>query len=248
MIAHDGYVDRSTFETRVAMYTSAAMAAITLVTFGAALVAVPISGANCPDDCISYPYLDTVDRYPRDYVWMYLATGLVVVYLLFVVSLRAVAPPNRRSFGHMAVAVAVAATAVLASTYFVQASVVPSSLAAGETEGITLLTQYNPHGVFIALEEVGYLLMTISFALLAPLISGAGKRTAAVRLLFVTGFVVTVFALVGYSIAYGLDRQDRFEVVAITAAWLVLIVNGILLTMTFRDRLAHPLGMQEAES
>ncbi len=222
------------------MYLSAATAAITLVTFGAALVAVPISGANCPGDCIGYPYLDTVGRYPRDYVWMYLAIGLVVVYLSFVVSLRAVAPPNRLLFGHMAVAVAVASTAVLISTYFVQVSVVPSSLAAGETEGITLLTQYNPHGVFIALEEVGYLLMTTSFVLLAPLISGTGRRTAAVRLLFVTAFVVTVFALAAYSVAYGLDRQDRFEVIAITTAWLVLIVNGILLTLVFRDRLAHP--------
>lgn len=32
----------------------------------------------------------------------------------------------------------------------------------GETEGITLLTQYNAHGIFIALEELGYLLMSLS--------------------------------------------------------------------------------------
>ncbi len=50
---------------------------------------------------------------------MYLATGLVIVYLLFVVSLRAVAPPNRQLLGHMAIAVAATSTAVLASTYFV---------------------------------------------------------------------------------------------------------------------------------
>ncbi len=33
----------------------------------------------------------------------------------------------------------------------------------GEKEGISLLTQFNPHGIFIALKEVGYLLMSLSF-------------------------------------------------------------------------------------
>jgi hypothetical protein len=27
----------------------------------------------------------------------------------------------------------------------------------GETDGLSILTQYNPHGIFIALEEIGYL-------------------------------------------------------------------------------------------
>jgi hypothetical protein len=73
-------------------------------------------------------------------MWMYLATGLVIVYQLFVVSLRAVAPPNRQLLGQIAVPWPPQSTAVLASTCFIQASVVPSSLAAGETEGIPLLT------------------------------------------------------------------------------------------------------------
>lgn len=233
---------RGIVETRVALYLSAATAVITVLTLGAALLAVPISGANCPGGCLGYPYLDTAHRYPRDYLWMYLAIGLVVVYLFLVVSLQAVAPPNRVLIGQMAVAIAVASTTVLASTYFVQASVVPSSLAAGETEGISLLTQYNPHGLFIALEEVGYILMTTSFVLVAPLIGGTGKRTAAVRTLFVAPSVAATIALVAYSLAYGLDRQDRFEVVVISVDWLVLIINGILLTLIFRDRLARPGG------
>lgn len=224
------------------MYLSAAMAAITAVTFGLALLAVPISGANCPGDCIDYPYLGTADRYPRDYLWMYPAIALVVVYLMFAVSLGAMAPRSRRLFGHLAVALAIPSTTVLASTYFVQTSVVPSSVAAGENEGITLLTQYNPHGVFIALEEIGYLLMTASFVFMAPLVTGTGKKARAVRVIFVGAFAVTVLAVAAYSIAYGLDRQDRFEVVAITVSWLVLITNGILLALILRDRIAHPVS------
>jgi hypothetical protein len=137
----------------------------------------------------------------------------------------------------MAVAVSVVAAAVLVPTYFVQFSVVPSSIAAGETEGITLLTQYNPHGAFIALEEAGYLLMSLSFLLAIPLIDDAGVKARVVRWLFGAGFVVPIVALVAVGLAYGLDRQDRFEVAVISVDWFVLIVNGILLASIFRDRL-----------
>lgn len=219
------------------MFLAAATAAITAATFVAALFAVPISGANCPGDCIAYPYLDTVNRYPRDYVWMYLAMGLVVTYLSLVVALRALADAGGALFGQLAVAVAIMSATILIACYFVQASVVPASLAAGEIEGITVLTQYNPHGIFIALEEIGYLLMSLSLLLLVPVIGGPGKKRTAVRTLFSAPFAVSVVALIGYSVLDGLDRQDRFEVVSITANWLALIIGGVLLTMMMRDRL-----------
>src|SRR4030067_298612 len=63
---------------------------------------------------------------------------------------------------------AIMAALILAGDYFIQFSVVPVSLMSGETEGITLLTQYNAHGIFIVLEELGYLLMSLSFVLIAP--------------------------------------------------------------------------------
>jgi hypothetical protein len=36
----------------------------------------------------------------------------------------------------------------------------------GETDGIALITQYNEHGLFIAMEELGYI--TMSIALVFP--------------------------------------------------------------------------------
>jgi hypothetical protein len=236
MVGDDRHADGGSFDVQVAMYVSAATAGTALVTFVAALLAVPISGANCRNECIEYPYLDTTDRYPRDYVWMYLAIGLIVAYLLLVVTVRHLGPPNRRLLGNMAVALAGVSAAVLVPAYFVQASVVPASLAAGETDGIALLTQYNPHGVFIALEEIGYLTMNGSFLLLAPLVRNTGRRSSAIRLLFVAAFVVTSVALAAYSVAHGLDRQDRFEVIALTVAWFTLLVSGILLTLEYKHR------------
>lgn len=221
----------------VAMSAAALTAGLTAFAFGLASRAVPISGVNCPGDCLEYPYLDTADRFPTDYVWMYPAIGLVLAYVLMLASMRTLAPGRRRIFGSMAVATAVVAAAVLVPNYWVQSSVVPASIAAGENEGITLLTQYNPHGLFIALEEVGYLVMSISFLLAIPLVAGSGLRRRVVRWLFAAGFVVPVATLAVFTIIYGLDRQDRLEVVLIAVDWIVLIVNGILLALVFRSQL-----------
>jgi hypothetical protein len=40
------------------------------------------------------------------------------------------------------------------------------------------------------------------------------------------------------SIQYGLDRKDRFEIVSLSIAWLVLIVNGILLSIYFKKEIS----------
>jgi len=35
---------------------------------------------------------------------------------------------------------------------------------------------------------------------------------------------------------FGIERQDRFEVIVISINWLVLIINGILLSVFFNRR------------
>jgi hypothetical protein len=42
---------------------------------------------------------------------------------------------------------------------------------------------------------------------------------------------------------YGLERMDRFEIAAISIDWLVLVVNGILLSVLFRKRLKQSRGV-----
>ena len=44
----------------------------------------------------------------------------------------------------------------------------------------------------------------------------------------------TSVSLVAISAMFGLERLDRFEVVVISIDWLVLIVNGVLLSILFR--------------
>ena len=79
--------------------------------------------------------------------------------------------------------------------YFVQFSVVPASLMSGETEGITMLTQYNPHEIFIALEELGYIMMSLSFLFVAPVLADKTRLETLIRRIFVVAFLLTVVSL-----------------------------------------------------
>jgi hypothetical protein len=226
-----------TISHRVGFYTAIFTVIMTVITFGFAITAIPISGANCGDLCIEYPYLNTLSQFPKDYLWMPLAIILTLSYLVLMVSIHVYASSQRKIFSQIGLSFALLATMVLVGDYFVQFSVVPISLMSGETEGITLLTQYNAHGVFIVLEELGYLLMSLSFLFMAPVFINKNRLEAAIRWVFVISFLLTVFALTLISINYGLDRQDRFEVAVISINWLMLIINGILLSIVFKRQL-----------
>jgi hypothetical protein len=99
-----------------------------------------------------------------------------------------------------------------------------------------LLTQYNGHGIFIAGEELGYITMSLSLFCLAPSISPVNRLDKTIRLLFLLPFVLTALAFIAFTIRFGLDRDYRFEVAAISINWLALIVLGILQTIQFQKR------------
>lgn len=224
---------------QVGLYSSVFTALMTVLTFGFAITAIPISGANCREGCIEYPYLDTVSQFPRDYRWMVPAIILMLVYVIWMAAIHAYAAQPRKIFSQIGLIFASMAALILLSDYFIQFSVVPVSLMNGEKEGITLLTQYNAHGIFIVLEELGYLLMSLSFLFVAPVFSSQNRLEAAVGWVFIGGFVLAIVSLVIFSMIYGLDRQDRFEVAIISIDWLVLIINGVLLSMVFKKAIGR---------
>jgi hypothetical protein len=221
----------------VGFYSAILTAVITLVTFGFAINAVPTSGANCLAGCFVYPYLDTISQFPKDYIWMPLAILMIFAYVVLMVSIQAYASRDRKIFGQIGLSFAIMATLILVGDYFVQFSVVPVSLMHGETEGITMLTQYNSHGPFIVLEELGYLMMTLSFLFIAPVFVGRNRLKTAIRWIFVIGFILSMVFLVVVSVNHGLNRQDRFEVAIISIDWLILVINGILLGILFKKQL-----------
>jgi hypothetical protein len=64
--------------------------------------------------------------------------------------------------------------------------------------------QYNPHGIFISLEGLGYLMMSVALLFAAAVFAG-GRLERATRWLFVTSFVLAVGSLAGLSLLYGKD-------------------------------------------
>ena len=222
---------------RVGLYSAILTALTTLVTFSLAIIAMPNSGAGCRENCFEYPYVNTLSEFPRDYLWMPPAMLLVVFYVILVVSIHAYAAQHKSIYSQIGLSFALIAAGILLSDYFIQFSVVPVSLMNQETEGIALLTQYNAHGIFIVLEELGYLLMSLSFLFLAPVFANRDRLASVVRWVFIAGFVLTMVFLVVISVIHGLDRMDRFEVAVISINWLVLVLNGVLLSVLFRRQL-----------
>jgi len=230
---------------RVGFYSAILTAVITIITFALAMTAIPISGANCPGDCVEYPYLDTVSQYPKDFLWMFAAMLLVLVYVALMASIHSYADNRKKGFSQIGLSFAMIAAVVLLIDYYLQLSVVPVSLMNAETEGLAMLIQYNPHGIFLALEELGYLMMSLSFLFMATALSSTSRLESGIRWIFAVGLVLVIISLAGISIIYGLERLDRFEVVAISIDWLTLVINGVLLAVLFRrqtGRMEHSVA------
>jgi len=219
------------------LYSSLSLVMMTIITWAFAMTAVPPAGPYCPGDCMSYPFSDILSYYPRDYYWMYLAIFQVFGYLIFIVSNHFITRIEKKLFSFLSVAFALISVIVLLIAYFVQFSVVPISMMKGETEGIALLTQYNGHGIFIAMEDLGYITMSISFLFLAFTFSLKNRLERTIRLILIMAFLFTVASFIYYSIKFGIDRSYRFEVATITINWLLTIIAGILISIFIKKRL-----------
>ena len=223
--------------SKVGFYTAILTTLLTLLTFGIAFLTPPLSGPYCAGGCFSYPFSGIASRFPRDYIWMYPAILLSLVYYVLMVAIHYFAPDDRKIFSHVGLSFALISMATLVIDYFLQVSVIQPSLLAGETDGIALLSQFNAHGIFIVLEEIGFFMMSLSMLFMAPVFVGNTKVEKAIRWLFVSCFALTAISLISYSVFYGIHREYRFEVAAISFNWLTLIVSGILLGIVFRRAL-----------
>lgn len=215
-------------ESRFGYWIALTTGPLTLVTFALALTALP--------NDVPYPFTSDViaDQWPEDYLWMYPAMVLMILFVALVASIHEYATAERRIYGRVGLSIAVVAAAVLLIDYYMQVTVMQPSLVKGQLDGWAILTQYNPNGVFIALEELGYMLMSLVFLCLAPVFTRGNRLEQAIGWLFVLSFVSTVAALVLVSASRGIDRGDRFEIAVISIVWLTLIVAGPLVAAVFR--------------
>ena len=213
---------------RLGFGAAVATTVLTVVTFALALTALPNQEP--------YPFAtETIaSQWPGDYLWMIPAMLLLLSFVVLVATLHDLAHPDRRVFSLVALSLAIMAATVLLIDYFLQFTVMQLSLEKNQLDGWALLTQYNPNGVFIALEELGYLLMSLSLLALAPVFGGGGVAATVLRVTLVLNFLTVLAALVVVSLLQGMDRGDDFEIAVITVVWLSLLIAGPLVAALLR--------------
>ena len=227
----------------------------TLTTFGLAIIAVPPTGPFCIPDysntCIDGIYRQENHEkllafWPHDYYWIFSALFQLLFYLGFIVAVHQDTCEARKVFSLLALSLSVMTCMVLFVCYFLQLAIIQPTLlldadASTSLDSISIMTMYNDHGAFIALEETGYLFMCLSFLSLSfTLVPGKTDQPKNMDFLLRTilrlAGISGALALPWIVYAYGWDRSYRYEVVIITIDWLTLIAVGALWAFRFREQ------------
>lgn len=215
-------------------WSAAATSLLALVAFGVAATTPPRTGPfAAPGTSLPYPYEAATQFVPKDFVWMYGVLLMVLAYLLMCVCLHSSASEPTRTWTTFGLALAIAAFTTLGLDYFVQIYTVQPALLAHQAVDVVALSQYNPHGLFIALENFGYLAMALSLGAVAPALGGTRSGVAA-RWVLAGAATLGVFALIAMSFAFGLGIEYRFEVAIITVDYFGLIIGGALVALSAR--------------
>lgn len=219
---------------RMLFWSALTTSALALVAFVVAATTPPRTGPFAASgSALAYPYA-AADRFvPGDFVWMYPVLLMVLAYLVLSVCLREYAQAGARTWGTLGLSLAVSSVTVLAIAYFVQIYTIQPALVGHEAAGVVALSQYNPHGFFIALESLGYLAMSLSLGAFAFTL-GRARLERAARWVLWGAALLSVVTLVLMTSAYGMALEYRFEVAIITIDYFALAVGGALIAASTR--------------
>lgn len=225
--------DPNSLAGRVGFWVAILTAVLAATMFVIGIMTPPRSGPLAqPGAVIPYPYTDVASFIPGDYIWLYPGILLAPAFVVLMACIHSYAPAGRKVFTRVGLSFAVIYATIIVINYFIQLAVVQPSILSGEMDGLSLFTQYNPHGVFIALEALAYPLMSAALLFAAGGFVG-GRLERTVRWVFVASPALAVPAaaacfLLGYDIV-------AFEVTILTINWIVLIASGVLLSILFRS-------------
>jgi hypothetical protein len=225
---------------RLGFWAAILTSALAAASFGVAATTPPRTGPfAAPGSAIPFPYSAAAQFVPRDFIWMYLGLLMMLAFLVLAACVRERAAAGGKVTGTIGLSLAVVSFTVIAVDYFIQLRTVQPALLRGEVEGLAILSQYNPHGVFIALEELGFLVMGMSFAFLG-LSLGSSRLERVTRRVYLVSSAMMVAAFVGMSSYFGFGLEYRFEVTAISIGWLALTISSVLLAFVFSHRVREP--------
>lgn len=192
------------------------------------------SGPYCSGPCMAYPFAEAAQFFPRDYLWIGPAALIAPLFMVLMVCVHFCVPVRSKPLSLLAACFAAIAATVLTADYMLQLLVVHSSLIHRELEGIALLTQYNARGVFIALENAGYLLLAIAFWPASVAVPQSIRPGSWLRWTFGMSFALVMVAFVGLALRFGPEMSLPFELAAILIVWVELVVASVQLSMFFK--------------
>ncbi len=166
-----------------------------------------------------------------DYALFIPAFLLAPVFVVLMVCIHYYASVDKKIYSLIGLAFAVIYATIITTDYFVLWTVVLPSTIMGETAGLSLFSLYNPHGIFVSLESIAYMMMSLALLFIAPVFQG-GRKESALRWIFIIGFILTITSLAG--ILYAGYDIVIFEIAIITIYCPVLIISGILMSIIFR--------------
>jgi hypothetical protein len=217
---------------RLSFWVAISTAVMAVVSLAMAVTTLPRSGPYCQSDCVGYPYTDVAAFVPRDYLWMYPALVLTLLVVVLVQCIHYQVDPSLRVLTGIGVAFTAVGAGTLIIDYAIQLTYIEPALLLRETDGLSPWSQYNPHGIFIALETVGYVLLNLAFLAVGfALIRMPSRLWRAAGWVFVAAGALTLVLLVFYSAFYRVRLDYRFEVTSISITWLVLIAAPLLLSI-----------------
>ena len=111
-------------------------------------------------------------------------------FLMLMVCVHQITPPERRVWSHGAVAFATAYTVLISSVYFVQLTLVGPRLAAGRIEGIEPFVFVPFDSYLYAVDILGYTFMSVATLLAARVFTGAGVERVARWFLTANGMLI----------------------------------------------------------
>jgi hypothetical protein len=219
---------------RIGFPVALTLAGMAALGFVLGIATPPRSGPWCVGNCTQYPFADAARFFPRDYFWMAPGILLTPLFLILVACLYMCVPPRMKPWALISGFFAGIATALVTMDYFVQVLVVQPSLEHHEMDAVALWTQYNPRGLFIAIEDLGYLFLAVAFAFLVAALPAGIRPASAIRWTLGIAAAMVVVAFGGFAARFGVEMALPFELAVITVDWIALVVAGILLSVWFR--------------
>jgi hypothetical protein len=220
---------------RLGFWLAILLSITTIAALALGITTPPRSGPFCQENCITYPYTDAAEFVPGDYFWMYPAILIGPIFFCLLICVHNQIASERNIFSQISVSFAIISATILTIDYSIQLTVMQPSFIKGETEGLSLFSQYNPHGIFIAMEDLGYLMMSFAFLFISFVFQTEKKGERALKKILLVSAILGFFSLLVLSVIYGFDLEYLFECAIILINWVTLIVVGILLAVYFKE-------------